>query len=148
MTELTTEEPHNVSKREAGNNVSPECKLQLLFLGVLSISFIGYFALRGLWMGVIMGHTAGLSIMGFYGCLAGAIANKKGYNYARAFQMGFFLPIILGGISAFVLAPFAPQEEGGLPVTCGGWVSLAAGIVVVIVYLFRKRTDTIELSEI
>jgi hypothetical protein len=122
--------------REAGNDISAESKLQLLFLGVLSISFVGYFALRELWIGVVMGHTAALSIMGFYGCLAGAIAKKKGRSYRRAFQIGFFLPIILGGISAFLLAPL---EEG--IVACGGWISLATGIVVVISYLFIKRKD-------
>jgi hypothetical protein len=36
--------------REAGNDISAESKLQLLFLGVLSISFVGYFALRELWI--------------------------------------------------------------------------------------------------
>jgi hypothetical protein len=81
--------------------------------------------------------------MGFYGCLAGAIAKKKGYNYWRAFQIGFFLPIILGGISAFLLAP---SGEGSLTLTCGGWVSLGAGIVVVISYsLIKKKKESKQL---
>ena len=82
--------------------------------------------------------------MGFYGCLTGAIAKKKGYNYWRAFQIGFFLPIILGGISAFL---FVPESERGLPLTCGGWVSLAAGIVVVISYSFIKKRDNTNKNE-
>jgi hypothetical protein len=43
MTELKTEEYQNVPKREAVNNISLESKLQLFFLGSLSISFPGYF---------------------------------------------------------------------------------------------------------
>jgi hypothetical protein len=144
MTELKTEEYQNVPKREAVNNISLESKLQLLFHGSLSISFVGYFALREHWIGFIFAHTAALSIMGFYGCLAGAIAKKKGYSYGRAFQIGFFVPIILGGISAFI---FVPSGERSLPLTCGGWVSLATGIVVVISYFFVKKIDTTKQIE-
>ncbi len=139
MTETGTEEKRNVPKRGAVSDISFESKLHLLFLGLLSISFIGYFALRELWIGFIFAHVAALSIMGFYGCLAGAIAKKKGYSYGRAFQTGFFLPIILGGISAFLLVP---SGQRGLPLTCGGWIALAAGIVVVISYSFVKKKDT------
>ncbi len=138
MTELNTEEKQNVPKREPVNSISLESKLHLLFLGLLSISFVGYFALRKLWIGFIFGHIAALSIMGFYGCLAGVIAKKKGYGYGRAFLIGFFVPIILGAISAFL---FVPESESGLPLTCGGWVALAAGIVVVISYLFIKKMN-------
>jgi hypothetical protein len=125
MTELNTEEKQHFPKREPVNNIPLESKLQLLFLGLLSISFVGYFALRKLWIGFIFGHIAALSIMGFYGCLAGAIAK------------------ILGGISAFLLAP---SGEGSLTLTCGGWVSLGAGIVVVISYsLIKKKKESKQL---
>ena len=144
MTELKTEKKQNVQKRGPSNNIPLESRIQLLFLGLLSVSFVGYFALREHWIGFIFGHTAALSIMGFYGCLAGAIAKKKGYSYGRAFQIGFFLPIILGGISAFL---FVPSGERSLPLTCGGWVSLAAGIVVVISYFFVKKRDTTKQIE-
>jgi hypothetical protein len=144
MTALETEEKQNVQKGETSSDVSFESKLHLLFLGLLSISFVGYFALRKLWIGFIFAHAAALGIMGFYGCLAGAIAKKKGYSYGRAFLIGFFLPIILGGISAFLLVP---SGEGGLPLTCGGWVSLAAGIVVVISYSFVKKKDADNQTE-
>jgi hypothetical protein len=139
MTETRTEEKQNVPKSGTSSQIPFESKVNLLFLGLLSISFIGYFALRELWIGFIFAHVAGLGIMGFYGCLAGAIAKKKGYSYGRAFQIGFFLPIILGGISAFL---FVPSGQRGLPLTCGGWVSLATGVVVVISYSFVKKKDT------
>lgn len=138
MTELNTEEKQKVPKRELDNNISLESKVNLLFLGLLSISFVGYFALRKFWIGFVFGHTAGLSIMGFYGCLAGVIAKKKGHSYGRAFLIGFFVPIILGAISAFL---FVSESERGLPLTCGGWVSLGAGIVVVIFYLLIKKIN-------
>jgi hypothetical protein len=137
MTELKTGEKQNVQKRGPGNNIPLESKVHLLFLGLLSISFVGYLALRKIWIGFIFAHTAALGIMGFYGCFAGAIAKKKGYSYWRAFQIGFALPIILGGIAAFLFVP----AERGLPLTCGGWVSLGAGLVVVIFYLFVKKKD-------
>ncbi len=140
MTELNTEENQNDKKRGSSNNIPLESKVNLLFLGLLSISFVGYFALRTHWIGFIFGHIAALSIMGFYGCLSGAIAKKKGYSYWRAFQIGFFIPIILGAISAFL---FVPESYRGLPLTCGGWVSLAAGIVVVISYSFIKKKDSL-----
>ena len=114
---------------------SPESKAQLLFLGLLSISFVGYFALRELWIGIVFGHIAALCIMGFYGCLGGAIARARGYSYRTAFLIGFFIPIVLGAISAFLL-PAGPRN---LPLTCGGWTSLATGAVVVLVYAFLKK---------
>ena len=98
MNELETEDRQQVRKRGLGNDIALQSKIHLLFLGVLSISFIGYFALREHWAGLIFGHTAALSIMVFFGSLAGALAEAKGYSYVRAFQVGFFLPIILGVI--------------------------------------------------
>jgi hypothetical protein len=37
---------------------------------------------------------------------------------------------------------FVPSGQRGLPLTCGGWVSLATGIVVVISYSLVKKKDT------
>jgi hypothetical protein len=136
MIELNAEEKQNVQKAESGNNIPLESKVHLLFLGLLSISFIGYFVFQKLWIGFVFAHIAALSIIGFYGCLAGTLAKKKGYYYWRAFQIGFFVPIVLGGISAFLLVP---SVERSLPLTCGGWISLASGIVVVIYYSLVKK---------
>jgi len=124
-----------LQREESSKYISLESKVQLVFLGLLSISFVGYFALQKLWVGIVFGHIAALSIMGFFGCLAGTIARSKGYSYRRAFHVGFFVPIVLGGISAFLL-PAGPRE---LPVTCGGWTSLATGAVVVLVYALLKK---------
>ena len=130
--------------REPGHACSPGSQLQLVFLGLLSISFIGYFVFREHWLGYVFGLTAAVSIVGFYGCLAGAIAHKKRRSYARAFRIGFFVPMLLGVISAFLLAPWG---DGRLPLTCGGWATLAAGLVVVITYLFVTRKSAPEQGE-
>ncbi len=135
MNESKTEEYPNLDKSKTNQSISLENKLPLLFLGLLSISFIGYFAFQKHWFGIIFAHFAAVSIMGFYGCLAGSIAKKKGYSFRRAYQIGFFLPIVLGGISAFLFV----SQESSLPITCGGWISLAAGIVIVIIYSFIKH---------
>ncbi len=131
-----TQENSNLDKIGSDNIIPLESKLQLLFLGLLSFSFIGYFVFRNHWIGFIFAHLAALSIMGFYGCLAGVIAKRNGYNFWIAFQIGFFIPIVLGGISAFLMVT---AGERSLPLTCGGWTSLAAGIVVVIIYSFIKH---------
>ncbi|MFC1492413.1 hypothetical protein ACFL6O_00515 [candidate division KSB1 bacterium] len=138
MTDSKTGDRQNVQEREHGINILKVNKLQLLFLGVLSIGFIGYFIFREHWSGIIFGHTAAIGIMGFYGCLAGAVAVWKGYDYWKAFKIGFLLPIILGAISAFW---FAPEGDRGLPLTCGGWISLAAGIIVAISYSLLRKSD-------
>jgi len=122
----------------SNKSIPIENKINLIFLGLLSISFVGYFALQKFWIGFIFAHIAALSIMGFYGCLAGTIAKKKGYNYWKTLSIGFFSPIILGGISAFL---FHPEGNRGLPLTCGGWISLVTGIAIITFYSFVKKKD-------
>ena len=136
MDGLNANEKQNAQIVGSDKTFPLESILQLVFLGLLSISFIGYFVFRNHWIGFIFAHAAALSIMGFYGCLASAIAKMKGYSYWRAFQIGFFFPIVLGAISAFLLVP---SGERNLPLTCGGWTSLAAGIVIVIYYSLVKK---------
>ena len=118
------------------NRIPIESKVHLLFLALLSIGFIGFFALHKQWIGLIFAHTAALGIMGFYGSWAGALAKKKGYGYWKAFNIGLFLPIILGIISAFF---FGPEGERDLFITCGGWAALVSGLGVVILFFFIKK---------
>ena len=132
MAELKTEKKRDLHPGILNQNFPFESKLQLSFLGLLSACFIGYFAMQSmqkLWLSFVFAHLAAVSIIGFFGCFTGAIAKKKGYSYDRAFKMGFFLPIILGVIAGFMLGPAAGRD---LPFTCGGWVSLGAGILVVL----------------
>jgi hypothetical protein len=108
----------------------------LFFLGLLSISFLGYFALPDHWVGFAFAHTAALSIMGFYGCLTGLIASRNGRSYRTAFLVGFLVPIVSGAMSAFLIGA---EEGSGYPLTCGGWTALAAGVVIVIVFSLMGR---------
>jgi uncharacterized membrane protein YjjP (DUF1212 family) len=136
MDDLSIEEQQVAVSSGKKQTIPFENNLELIFLGVLSLSFIGYFVFRGSWIGFIFGHTAALSIMVFYACLTGAIARWKGFNYRRAFQAGFFIPIFAGAISAFALPP---TTSGIIPMTCGGWAVLGTGVIIVIAYLIMKR---------
>ena len=132
-------EDRNGSNDELEIIISKESIIQLVFLGLLSISFLGTFAFWGHWIGSVFAHFAAISIMGFYGCLTGTLAIRKGRRYWKAFKIGFFVPIILGVISGFLLGP---EEGSKLPFTCGGWISLATGIVIVLFYIsISKRIE-------
>jgi hypothetical protein len=113
-----------------------ENKINLILLGVLSIGFLGFFALHTHWVGLIFAHIAALAIMGFFGSWAAYIAKNKGYHYWSAFRVGFFPPLILGILAAFL---FVPDDRSHLPITCGGWVSLAAGLVIVLIFVFLRK---------
>jgi hypothetical protein len=140
MTRLRREDSQRIEARIPCIVIPSESRLQLTFLGVLSLSFVAYFAVQSLdhpWMSLLFAHLAAVSIMGFYGCLAGVVARKKGYDHGMAFHIAFFLPMILGVISGFALGP---AEGRQLPFTCGGWVALGCGLVVVLSYLaIRNR---------
>jgi hypothetical protein len=107
-------------------------QLELIFLGVLSLSFLGFFIFRGSWIGYVFAHTAGLSMMVFYASLTGVIARWKGFNHRLAFRTALLAPIILGIISAFVLPA---TVDGMIPITCGGWTALGTGLIVVLAAL-------------
>ena len=131
MNEITIRDKQNAQRGQTIGHAPIERTIHLFLLGMLSVGFVGYFVLQKTWPGLIFAHTAALGIMGFYGCLAGAIAKKKGYSYWVAFRFGFFVPIFLGGIAAFLLVPTGDRS---LPLTCGGWFSLFAGIIIVLAY--------------
>jgi hypothetical protein len=120
-----------------------ESTLHLILLGMLSLGFVGFFALRTIWPGLIFAHLAALGIMGFYGCLAGALARKKGRRYWFAFSLGFFVPILVGLVAAMFLAPAA---EGRLPLNCGGWFSLLTGLLIVFAYTVIRRKKAVALE--
>ena len=131
MTELNTEEKQNILKRKPVNNIPLDSKVQLLFLGLLIIGVIGYFALRNLGINNVFAHIGGLGIIGLLGSLAGIIAKKKGYGYWKAFLFGLFLPILMG-----VIAVLLPQTF-----SCGGSPSLAAALLIIIIYSLIKRKN-------
>ena len=109
--------------------------LYLIFLGLLSVCFIGYPIFRSTSLGLVFGHIGGLSIMVFYGGLTGTLAKRKGYKYFTGFKVGLLVPIILGIVAAFLLVP----SQSRLPLTCGGWTALSSGLLIVIIFLFIKK---------
>jgi len=111
-------------------------KFHLTFMGMLSVGFIGYFALQEHWAAYLFAHLTALGILAFYGSLAGWVAERKGYCHKTAFNIGFFLPLCLGVLSAFLLA----HEKEYL--TCGGWTVLVTGIIVVMSYGLLRSTKT------
>ncbi len=111
-------------------------RLLFLFVGLLIIGLIGYFLFRGQIIGYIFAHIGGVAVVGFLGMLAGYVAQKKGYSYKLAFNLGFTLSIVLGVIA--VLVVYAVSESKHF--ACGGSVSLLISLIVIVVYmLFRKK---------
>ena len=130
MNELNVEEKQNVQNKEPSNGITVESRIFLLFLGLLIIGVIGYFTLRNLAISDVFAHIGGLGIIGLLGGLAGIIAKKKGYDYWKAFIFGLFLPILVGVIAVF-LTTFS----------CGGSPSLAAALLIIIIYSLIKRKN-------
>lgn len=131
MGELKTEEKQNVQNKKPGDGITLEIRILLLFLGLLIIGVIGYFALRNLWIGSIFAHVGGLGVMGILGGLTGIIAKNKGYGYWKAFLPELILPILLGVIAVLLIPTFS----------CGGSPSLGVALLIVIVYSLIKRRD-------
>jgi len=131
MAALKTEEKQNIQNKEPNLCITIENRILLLFLGLFIIGVIGYFALRNLWIGSIFAHVGGLGIIGLLGGLAGIIAKKKGYSYWKAFLLGLILPIFLGVMAVLLVEPSS----------CGGSPSLAAALLIVIIYSLIKRRD-------
>ncbi len=113
-------------------------RLAFLFLAFLVISVIAYFLLRGHWTFIITNHLGGLGIIGLFACLTGYIAIRKGLNYTTAFRLSFFLPIILGLITAFIFS------LGKDFIYCGGGISLLVSLIIPIIYLFINKRKNIK----
>ena len=129
MVELIPEEKQKFPQIDTKGGSFGEIKLLVLFLLLLIISIIGYFISDNQWLDYTFAHMGGLCIVGLLGCCAGFIARKKGYGFWKAFLLGFSLPIFLGFIAAFITQPIA----------CGGTVSLAVALLILIIYSFVKR---------
>jgi len=129
MIKSNPEEKQNFLKIDMKGGNFREINLLVLFLLLLIFSIIGYFTFDSQWLDYTFAHGGGLGIVGLLGCCAGLVARKKGYSFWKAFLLGFSLPIILGFIAAFIMQPLA----------CGGTVSLAAAVLILIIYSFVKR---------
>ena len=114
-------------------------KLFLFSLIMLTFGSMGYFTFGDHWMRYFFAHLGALGVIGLFSCLAGSIAARKGFSYKRAVLSGFFSPIILGIIAAYLIDP--PKKEW-VPSVCGGAVSLGVALMVVIIYFALKERKT------
>lgn len=106
----------------------------LLSLFALIIGCIGYFSIpRGHPIFYISAHMGALGLLGVIGWSSGLLAKKKGRNFSTAFFLGSLLPIAAGIIAVAIFLII----QGRL--YCGGSVSLAAALLVVLVYALISR---------
>jgi hypothetical protein len=103
-------------------------KILVFILAGLIISIVGYFLTEIRWLEYLFSHAGGLSILAIFGWIAGLIAEKKGYNYVKAFLIGMLVPLF-AGIVAGVIFP---------PLSCGGSVSIAVAILLIIFFALKK----------
>ena len=121
--------------KDNSKTVSGAKWMLLVSLGLLIIGCIGYFSSpRGLLIFYVFAHLGALGLLGLFGSAAGVLARKKRRGYWTAFSLCSLLPIISGTAAVLV---FWLGEEGNL--YCGGSVSLAVAILVLISYLLAKK---------
>lgn len=112
----------------------------LIALGLLIVGTIGYFALHNFPVMYLFAHMGALGVIGLFGVLTGFISEKKGRSFWWAFSLNFYLPIILGLLAVFLVYFMKGGENA---IYCGGSISLAVAILLVISYLLvRKRNVT------
>ena len=119
-------------------------KIILISTITLIFGLIGYFVFSNHWIRYIFAHVGALGIIGLFAWLAGTIAARKGLNDKRAVIIGFFPPVIIGIIAVYLVDP---PKEGVMPSSCGGIVSLAVALSVVIIYLAIKERKKIQQEE-
>jgi hypothetical protein len=136
VNELSTEKKQTIQKSRTNSGMSLARKIFLFSLITLISGLIGYFAFLNHWVRFIFAHIGALGIIGLFASLAGFIAGRKNLNYKKAVLVGFFPPIILGIIADYLVDP---PRENGLPSSCGGIVSLAIALIVIIIYFVAKK---------
>ena len=111
-------------------------KWTLLFsFSLLIVGSAGYFSVpRDFWMFYVFAHLGALGVIGLLASSAGALARKKRRGYWRAFSLVTVLSIISGIVAVLILLL---GEEAHL--YCGGSVSLAFAILIIIFYSLAKK---------
>lgn len=118
---------------EPSHKVTVQIRLLLISVVLIILGIVGYFIFRNFWISYIFTHLGGLGIMVLFGCWAGYVAKQKGYGFWTAYLLGFLLPIILGTLTTLLVH----LTGGG---GCGGIVSIAVALIVIIgYYLFRRK---------
>ncbi len=107
----------------------------LASLGLLIVGSTGYLSLRGeSRIYYVFAHLGALGVIGLLAHATGLLAKKKRRSFWRAFFLAALFPII-AGIAAVLI--FLLGEEGQL--YCGGSVSLAVAVLIVVFYLLAKK---------
>ena len=123
------------AKKNRSNNIrsinvqATHRNILLIFIVLFIIGLVGYFSTESHWIEFTFAHLGGLGILGVLGSFAGLIAKKKGFIYLKALSLGIILPILLGTIPVFLFKP----------IPCGGSVSLAVSVLIVLYYSIAKR---------
>ena len=108
----------------------------LFFLIILVAGFGGYLLVsRGTLTSYLLAHLGALGVLGLFGLIAGLIAKKKGRHFYSAFLLTSMLPVF-SGVGVVLIA--------GDSVTCGGSISLATAVLILIaIVLFKKKQNHI-----
>ncbi|MEW6411908.1 MAG: hypothetical protein AB1483_05475 [Candidatus Zixiibacteriota bacterium] len=115
-----------------------ERRILLICVMLFAVGAVGWVGFRGQMAGYIFAHVGAVGVVGLLGVAMGFIAKKKGRDFITAFLLGWLVPIVLG-----VAAVFAVCLVGGpgTPIYCGGSVSLAVSVLMIVVYsLLRRKT--------
>jgi hypothetical protein len=104
--------------------------------GLIVIGFGGGLLLRGGWPSFVLYHIGGLGSVGLLACASAAIARSKGYGFWRAWLLALLLPILAGLIAAYLVPP---GEHERRPAVCGGSVSLAMGLILIVNWIIMGR---------
>ncbi len=110
-------------------------RMSIVSVVLVIVGFAGGYALADGRTGFVLYHIGGLGALGLLASAAGAIANKKGHGFRRAFLPALLSSALIGLIAAFAMPPTA---EGLRPSACGGSVSLIVALIFIIFWAVRK----------
>jgi len=140
MTDQITDIKKQKPGEKPSHKVTVQNRLLLISVVIIILGIVGYFIFRNFWIAYIFAHLGGLGVMVPFGCWAGWVAKKKGYGFWLAYSLGFLLPVILG-----ILTTFWVHLTGGGG--CGGIVSIAVALIVVIgYYLVKDKLESVKFS--
>ena len=103
-------------------------KIPLIFTLLFFISLIVYLFIENHLLEITFAHLGGFGIVGILGSITSIIATKKGYTYSKVLSLALILPILLGSIPVILFKP----------ISCGGSISLAVAILMVLYYSVAK----------
>lgn len=123
----------NRSKTKSYSHISTERRIILLAIVAITLGSLGFLISGRSPEGYLFAHVGGLGILSLFGSLSGYLARKKGYRFGKAYFWGFVFPAIAGIVAVGIIH----LAGGG---GCGGIVSLAVALAVVIVYAVIKSS--------